>query len=260
MRSMTAYSSVHRAESLGNIQIVLRSTNFKYLDVFIHNLSAEDIELEERIKREMKGKISRGKIEAFIFLTRSQPKGISINRAVVEKYILQAKSLAKQYKLKENIKIGDILKLPHVLMCGEKKKGEDAFIFTAFKKALAELLVFKRKEGGVIKREISKNLKKLEKNIQKIKKQKPNDKVDDNGKEDIDEELSLMAFYSSKLGKKINSRDSEPKGKAIDFLTQEILRELNAASSKTKKKQPAILIVEAKNYLERIREQAQNVE
>jgi len=181
MRSMTAYSSVHRSQSLGNIQVVLRSTNFKYLDVFTHNLSAEDIELEERIKREMKGKISRGKIEAFIFLTRSQPKGISVNKAVVEKYISQAKSLAKQYKLKENIKIGNILKLPHVFLCGGKKKGEDTFIFSAFKEALAELLVFKCKEGNAIKKEMNKNLQKLKRNIGKIKKQKPKAKEDDNG-------------------------------------------------------------------------------
>jgi uncharacterized protein (TIGR00255 family) len=50
------------------------------------------------------------------------------------------------------------------------------------------------------------------------------------------------------------------KGKSLDFLTQEILRELNSASSKTKNHTLSCLIVEAKNYLERIREQAQNIE
>ena len=67
-------------------------------------------------------------------------------------------------------------------------------------------------------------------------------------------------MISGKLESKINSKKLIPQGKPIDFLTQEILRELNAASSKTKKKNPALLIVEGKSYLERIREQAQNIE
>ena len=69
-----------------------------------------------------------------------------------------------------------------------------------------------------------------------------------------------MSFYTKELEKKINAKNLATKGKALDFLTQEILRELNAASSKTKAKRVAALIVEAKNYLDRIREQAQNVE
>ena len=58
----------------------------------------------------------------------------------------------------------------------------------------------------------------------------------------------------------VNSSKADPKGKAMDFLTQEILRELNSASSKTKRKIVSSLIVESKTYLERIREQAQNIE
>ena len=51
-----------------------------------------------------------------------------------------------------------------------------------------------------------------------------------------------------------------PKGKAVDFLTQEILRELNTAASKTRTKTISWRLLEAKAYLERIKEQAQNIE
>ena len=87
----------------------------------------------------------------------------------------------------------------------------------------------------------------------------PSPAAEENNKEDIDEEISLLTFYAKKLEKEISSKQ-DSKGKAIDFLTQEILRELNAASSKTKKPVLASLIVESKSYLERIREQAQNIE
>ena len=104
------------------------------------------------------------------------------------------------------------------------------------------------------------NLASLRQNIESIKKAVPAPVKEVNGKEDINEEISLASFYLNKLDKTINAKTEKPKGKSLDFLTQEILRELNSASSKTKNRNIAPLIVESKNYLERIREQAQNVE
>ena len=106
-----------------------------------------------------------------------------------------------------------------------------------------------------------KNLKRLKENMAQVKKHKPPpQKTENNNKEDIDEEVSLISFYINKLESQVNSSKADPKGKAMDFLTQEILRELNSASSKTKRKIVSSLIVESKTYLERIREQAQNIE
>jgi uncharacterized protein YicC (UPF0701 family) len=125
---------------------------------------------------------------------------------------------------------------------------------------LKKLVSFKKEKGRAIEKEISKNLSLLDSNITKIKKNKKKPLKETDGKEDIDEELSLIGFYSQKLKKIISKKKQIRKGKVIDFLTQEILRELNAASSKTKQQILATLIVEAKNYLGRIREQAQNIE
>jgi len=77
---------------------------------------------------------------------------------------------------------------------------------------------------------------------------------------DIEEEITLILFYINKLQKLVSTKKESFKGKAIDFLTQEILRELNAASSKTKIKRISWWLVETKSFLERIREQAQNIE
>ena len=260
MRSMTAYASLQKSRDSQTVQINLRSINHKYLDISIHNLPPEDILLEEKIKREIKKRMHRGKVEVFIFLTKPQAKRIYINEKTVSRYVSQIKSLAKKYNLKPEIKISDILNLPQTISWEPRPKGDEALVFPVLKEALERLIAFKKKEGKAIKRELMNNLHKLRTNIQRIRKEKPKIGDMENGKEDIDEELSLTAFYIGKLESKINSKQPAPKGKAIDFLTQEILRELNAASSKTKKKVPALLIVEAKNYLERIREQAQNIE
>jgi len=257
---MTAYASVYKGKNLESAQVVLRSLNFKYLDILIHNLPPEDILLEEKIKQEIKKRIYRGKVEVFIFSAKLQAKEIFIDEKIISQYISQMKILARKYSLRPEIGITDILKLPQVVSLEQKSSRVQDFVLPAAKEALARLLEFKEKEGEAIKEEMTKNLDKLEGNVQRIKKQKPKIRHMENGREDIDEELCLISFYISKLKNKIETKKLEPKGKSIDFLTQEILRELNAASSKTKRKTPALLIVEAKNYLERIREQTQNIE
>ena len=158
------------------------------------------------------------------------------------------------------VNLTDVVNLPQAIYWEQRISSDRSLIIPALKEALNKLLEFKAKQGQIIRKEMLANLKKLEKNLAQIKKDKPLIGAMENGKEDIDEEISLSAFYLSKLKGKIDGKSHAPKGKAIDFLTQEILRELNAASSKTKKKQPALMIVEAKNYLERVREQAQNIE
>jgi uncharacterized protein YicC (UPF0701 family) len=159
------------------------------------------------------------------------------------------------------VRLADILHLPHVVYWQEKETLNDHVLLPAVRQALQKLVEFKEKEGRAIKKQIIANLKKLKSNANKIKVVKPKAYSGvENNKEDIDEEVSLLRFYIKRLENKVNAKGNQPIGKSIDFLTQEILRELNAASSKTKQKKCAALIVESKNYLERIREQAQNIE
>ncbi|MCK4912302.1 MAG: DUF1732 domain-containing protein [Candidatus Omnitrophica bacterium] len=260
MRSMTAYASKQRSGGDQADQVILRSSNFKYLDICIHNLPAEDMLLEERIKKEIKKRVHRGKVEVFIFSAKPQAKKVYVDQKVVSHYITQIKSLSKDHKIKGEVNISDILTLPQSLFVSHGGRRDSGWIPVAINEALNKFLKFKEKEGKAIKKEIKDNLDKLKSNVEKIKKQKPKISKSENGKEDIDEELSLTLFYISKIDSKINSKKWAPQGRALDFLTQEILRELNAASSKTKKKNLALLIIEGKNYLERIKEQAQNIE
>lgn len=260
MRSMTAYAHVTRKKDSQSLQLIIRSLNFKYLDVSIHNLNIHNIILEEKIKKEIRKRIHRGKVEVFIFSKEPAANQVFIDEKITSQYISQIKRLARKHNLKPNIDISDILHLPHATYWEEKKEKDQSLILPALREAMSKLIAFKEKQGSEIKRQITKNLKELRRHIHQIKKNKPKVYQTENGKGDIDEEVSLMSFYTKELEKKINAKNLATKGKALDFLTQEILRELNAASSKTKAKRVAALIVEAKNYLDRIREQAQNVE
>jgi uncharacterized protein YicC (UPF0701 family) len=259
MKSMTAYSHVVKKSGAQSVQVVMRSNNFKYLNVMVHNLPMEYIELEDKIKKDIETAINRGKIEAHIFLKHQVAGEVHVNEEVFSKYVNQARKLAKKYGLKDELSIRDFLSLPQVIWLDEKNSDAAELVVAAARQAIRELLAFKIKEGAIIKNEMLKNLKKLQANAAQMEKEKPSPAAEENNKEDIDEEISLLTFYAKKLEKEISSKQ-DSKGKAIDFLTQEILRELNAASSKTKKPMLASLIVESKSYLERIREQAQNIE
>ncbi|MFH1772572.1 MAG: DUF1732 domain-containing protein [Candidatus Omnitrophota bacterium] len=260
MKSMTAYAYVTKKSNSQLLNLILRSTNFKYLDISIHNLPTEHIFLEEKIKKQIKKLINRGKIEVFIFFRKQNARTVKIDENSLGNYIRQTRKLAKKFNLTYNLDIGQFLSLPNVVQYEEKHTGETDIILSAVKEGLQSLLRFKKNEGKAIAREMLKNLKSLKKNGEHIMNKSPHANNSENNKEAIEEETALISFYSIMLEKKIHSNDSEPKGKSIDFLTQELLRELNAASSKTKDKTLATLIVESKNYLERIREQAQNVE
>ncbi len=99
MKSMTAYANIDRKKKGQNLQVILRSLNFKYLDISVHNLGAENIILEEKIKREIKKKITRGKIEVYVFLKGMPKDEVFINEEALKHYIFQMKRLAKKYRL-----------------------------------------------------------------------------------------------------------------------------------------------------------------
>lgn len=259
MISMTGYAHALRRTGIQEVEVILRAHNYKYLEVTVRNLPQDKILLEEKIKKEVGKYINRGKLEVFIFVRGTVQGDVCVNEAVIAKYVRQVKLLAKKYGLEQGISVRDMLSLPHVIGWRERKGQEENIIFPAVQAGVRALLEFKRKEGNSIKKEMLANLHKLKINVAKIKAGKPG--ADNEGeKEDIDEEISLMLFYIEKLEKLIESIKSGPKGKSIDFLVQEILRELNTSSSKTRKVALSSMIVESKNYLERIREQAQNVE
>lgn len=260
MRSMTAYAAAEAKNKTGQTKIILRSLNYKHLDISIYNLPQQAMVLEENIQKEIKKNITRGKVEVYFYQSNKNKNQFSLDKNKFKNYVKQIKSLAKQFQLDKNISPLEIINLPGVITDKGKNSISKTQVVFTLKKALNKLIKFKKEKGKIIGKEMSKHLQLLEENIAKIKKgkKKPSRVID--GKEDIAEELSLIGFYAQKLKKTINTKKQIRKGKAIDFLCQEVLRELNAASSKTRQKNLANLIVEAKNYLGRIREQAQNIE
>ncbi len=260
MRSMTAYSAAEKKSQQGKIKIILRSLNLKYLDISFYNLPQQALALEEKMREEIKKSITRGRVEIYFYQSGGKTGQFQINKKEFGRYAKQLKKLAEEFNLDKDISPLGIINLPGVVSASQEKNFSKVRAISVLKAALQNLIKFKEEKGQAIKKELLKNIGLLDANIAKITKTKKKPEGEDESKEDIEEELTLIKFYSKKLKQLINSKKKIRKGKGVDFLSQEVLRELNASASKTRKKSLANLIVEAKNYLGRIREQAQNIE
>ncbi|RKY38862.1 MAG: hypothetical protein DRP72_00985 [Candidatus Omnitrophota bacterium] len=259
MRAMTGYGQARKKKRGEEADIIIKSLNSKYLDIEFHHLPPQKIALEVKLRKLIEKKIFRGRVEVYLFLKFFSREKAVFNFPLFYDYYRQLTRMAALLKIDGKLSIKDFLSLPGLVRMESSSKGEDNLIIEGEREALARLVEFREKEGKNIKKEILTYLKDLNEIIRKVKKIKP--KIGEElGKEDIKEEITLITFYLRRMRRLVNEKSNLPKGKKIDFLAQEILRELNTCMSKTKKVRVASLIVKGKTCAERIREQAQNIE
>ncbi|RKY40065.1 MAG: hypothetical protein DRP76_02745 [Candidatus Omnitrophota bacterium] len=260
MRSMTAYTYLRKKKGEFSIEIIIKSLNSKYLDIAISHLPPEKILLERKIRELLERNFARGRIEIFIFI-KSPLSGLPfLNQKVLRKYYSQIKEASQQLRLKEEMSINNLITLPGVITLKGERRTQDRWILATIKEAIEKTKKFRIRQGKILRRKILQYIKKLEDILKKLKKIKDKAKEKDVSKEDIQEEITLISFYLKRLKHALFLKRNIPVGKKIDFLVQEILRELNASLSKIKEVRLASLIIEAKNFTERIRQQAQNIE
>ena len=244
-------------------QVEIKSVNHKYNDITIKTPRMLSY-LEEKIKQELLQHISRGKIDVFVTFINYSNKGkkIRINQDLALTYIQQLKELSNKANLIGNINIMDIAKLPEVLTIenteGEKiaqdinKRNtiiaEKIEKISEFSTGLVEEYVVKLKER--IKEILKTNVVDENRLAQEI--------VIYSDKCSIEEELTRLRSHIKELKNLISS--NIPIGKNMDFLVQEMNREINTIASKANCLEITKLVIEVKTIIEDIREQIQNIE
>lgn len=272
--------------------VELNSVNRKQSDIMI-DLPRELIELEPRIRDEINAAISRGRVNGVIAWHRANGgKGseASLDEEIARVYVRGIEKLKKELKLTGPITIDTILRCPGVLKLAEKEIDADRvwiYVEKALKQALNGLLVMREKEGKHLCHDLLKRLKLLSEGVQVIKKLAPamigryreqlHERIRKSGIElsfederlvrevaifadrsDISEELTRLESHLAQFKEKLSS--TEPVGRALDFLSQEINREINTVGSKANYAEVSQKVVVMKSELEKIREQVQNIE
>ena len=291
LKSMTGFGR-SKYENEGREYLVeIKSVNNRYSDISIklpRNISF----LEEKVKTTVSNSISRGKIDVSINFINNSEKGkkIQINTELAKQYIEQLKTLQTETGIINNIGIMDICKMPEVLNLEIEDDDETLLwqeLSECLNNAITSFLLMRENEGEKIKEDLEKRIECVKEKIEKISEistglveeyvvkleRRVNELlktsvVDEtrlaqeiviySDKCSVEEELTRLRSHISQFLNLLN--ETNPIGKKLDFLIQEMNRETNTIGSKANNLEITNLVVDIKTEIENIREQVQNIE
>ena len=292
--SMTAFGRCRLNAEGRDITVEIRSVNNRYLDCSVR-LPRSMSALEERIKPYLQSRgISRGKVEVYISVdvTVSEDSAIMLDAGYAAGYIAALHQLRDIFKLKDDISVMSVAQNRDLFRIQKPEDDLEADwqrLLPALDGAVDIFLKARRDEGARLEADINRKIQNIRANAQKIGElsQKDivgyRDKIEERIREiladnrvTVDENrlLTECAIAADRLAideelVRLNSHfeafadiaaATEPSGRRIDFLLQEINREVNTIGSKGQNAAIARLVVDCKGELEKIREQIQNIE
>ena len=281
LRSMTAYVSTNYTHKGCSISCDIKSVNGKYLDInFKSNFILPEVELV--IRELISKKVQRGNLEInFNAETVAQPS-FELNKELIKQI---KEELNKSDLDIKNLNFSDIKDIPDIFIDKKKLAFSENIIKKVFKEALKALIENKDIEGEKIKKTFTDKIKKIHKNLislanelekNKLKRKKnilnklnsaslsasdesiSNEVVNQIIKSDISEEIDRLDFHKSSLSGELVSKKA--KGKKIDFILLEMLREVNTILAKVTFSKEKKYALDIKIYIEEMREQVSNVE
>jgi uncharacterized protein (TIGR00255 family) len=287
--SMTGYGKAECKLPDKKISIEIKSLNSKQLDISTRLPSfIKDKEID--IRNEISRELERGKIDCYISVElTSEDTAQKINKDIVKSYIHQLAEIKEELQITDNEQLLQVaMRLPDALKADKEEIDEKEWdkILNSIHSAIANVRLYRAKEGSVLEEDINKRihviLEKLEKiktfeelRIQNIRERikqnlvnlKLEESYDPNRFEqeliyylerlDITEEKVRLANHCNYFLEVLSS--SETVGKKLGFISQEIGRELNTLGSKSGDSNIQRLIVEMKDELEKVKEQLNNI-
>jgi uncharacterized protein (TIGR00255 family) len=290
MQSMTGYGRGKTLSEAGAVVVEIQSVNKRQLEIIL-NLPVSLSSLESDIRSTIDRTVARGRITVSFNLEHpiSEVEPV-LNRALAKSYLSAFKALQSELRLDGEITIDTLLRSPGVIEQPATRPlaaKTRSLAFAALQAALQELLSMRAKEGAHLKRDLIRRIKTMRNALQKIKRLQPRaaeryrtnlrNRIDKSGidipldddrlakevalfseRSDFSEELTRLASHLDQFAGNLEKQESI--GRTLEFLSQEIGRELNTLSAKANDAEISQLVVEAKAELEKVREQIQNVE
>ena len=289
IKSMTGYGRGKYENENREYTVEIKSVNNRYSDISI-KLPRNISYLEEKIKKEISSKVSRGKIDVFITFYNNSTKGknIKFNNELVKMYVNELKQLALENNIKDEIQITDISKFPDVLTI-ENTEDEELIwneLQIPLKEALNNFIEMRTIEGQKIHDDLLMRINDIQEKVNtiyqnstrlikdyivklenRIKELLNTENIDENrlametviyaDKCSVEEEITRL---NSHIFQFKNLIEENVVGKKIDFLIQEMNRETNTIGSKSSSTDITNMVIEMKTQIEDIREQIQNIE
>lgn len=291
IRSMTGFGKGEARFKSGKVTIEIKTVNHKFFDATL-KLPNGIAALEDRIKEILQKKVKRGKVNLNLMYDGTLLKGekISVNRRAAKNYHTALEGLKKDLGLKEEVALKDIIALPGVLSYDSLESGLASFwpkIKSALDLAADRLIADREKEGHALQLDLAGRTKRIAALLSSIRsrahlnideyRKRFADRVKDltSGREidmgrlemevaifaknsDISEEITRLDNHLSNFNKTLAAGGEL--GKKIDFIAQELHREINTIGSKASDFKISKGVIEIKGEIEKIREQAKNLE
>lgn len=265
MKSMTGYGEAEAHGRWAKIAVQLRTLNHRHLDMQLR-VPREYLSIEEEIRRILRQSISRGRVEISISRSplRDQSRTLELDEELLKQYLKSLRRAEKKFGLKGEASLSLLSSLPGLFQIREeqgKEEDERGLVLQAVKSALKRLERAREREGRQLQLDVESQVRHLQRicaGLESEEKRLPPRLEDSLSQVDIHEEIVRLKTHVGELARLIRAR--EPVGKKVDFLLQEILRELNTVSSKVPNLSVVHLVLAGKEKVEKIREQAQNVE
>lgn len=286
---MTGFSKAAVTESGITATVEIRSVNGRYLEIspkLPKNLTYKELELRDLVK----GSMERGNVSVSVKVESTGVSKSSLDADKAAAYYTSLSALKKKLKIAEPVTISDLLQIEDIFSSSEDEGQDEAqwkVVAKALKQAVAGIDTMRKNEGKEIAKDLKERIKTIETTLDEVEslgmKRIPeererlrarvaqlfdNDEIDEQrlqmeivllaDKLDISEECvrlrSHIKFFNEQL------KSTESLGRTMNFMLQEMNREINTVGSKANDATIARMVVQCKDELERIREQVQNIE
>ena len=289
--SMTGFGRAEKAFSDRIVAVEFKSVNHRYFE-FSSRTPRGFGSLDDRLKNLVQTKMSRGKIDANVSITTVGLGDVlvRINQSLVETYLEQLRKLGQQLSLADDLTLSIVAKMPDVFAIEKAAVDEDVVVRDVLEvagEALERIAVMRQNEGERLKTDILMRLDTIEALVARVEEVSPRTleeyrqrlrqkiaevlserSIDEarvltevaifSDRIAIDEETVRLRSHLTAFREILSQQDAV--GRKLDFLAQELNREINTVGSKAQDATMTGIVIEIKSEMEKVREQIQNIE
>jgi uncharacterized protein (TIGR00255 family) len=288
--SMTGFGRSKVVSGPFSINVEIKSVNHRFSEFSIR-MPRQLLKIEEKIKKKLNQHIRRGRVEVYVTLEGEGmvTRKVHVDWKLIDEYYQFIEQTKQKYGLEGKLTLQELMGQNELVHIEESEIGNEDLediVLTGIEEAVVLLKEMRTAEGEELKKDITGNLYQLETSVIELRKYAPlvvhgykerltkrmqeflNGQYDEAriltevaifaDKADINEEMTRLCSHIQQFLQTLE--DQEPIGRKLDFLVQEMNREVNTIGSKANDSNIAKMVVEMKSLLEKLKEQIQNIE
>lgn len=291
IQSMTGFGERKSTSRTLSVKFSVRSLNHRFLDWNYRGAQIGDV--ENRLRIILQKKFQRGRFEVFLELAHLDPSSweLRINEDLLRKILSSVDKLSSRMSKSVSFSVDRVFNLPQVMELKRKSFSAEelAFLEKSFERILEDVLRMRRREGREIASEIRGSLLKIKQAVNQVEKmaerqphlirERLKKRMEELSREsslseerlaeeaaylaqryDLKEEIARLKSHLEYALQLLSPRNTEPAGKKLDFVAQELFREANTINQKSQDIKITQGVLAIKAEVESIRQQVQNVE